>query len=104
MKPASTSSDSSALVYGALRGAKSRYATATTRKPSALSSATMSSATSRRAWSSSVRWSSSRTQRQTASISSTAPLQMSWCCLPSWSTTTDMRRRMKSNGISSILP
>ena len=81
----------------------SLYATATTRKPSSLSSAPIACGVTRCARRQGADVSPSTSSRvQTASISSTAPLQIrTWCV--SGSTTTDIRRRGKSNGISSIL-
>lgn len=79
-------------------------ATAMTRKPSALSSLVPRRIASRAESSSQASPSAVLTRVHADRISSRAPLQISsWLPSPSRSlTTTDMRRREKSKGISSI--
>ena len=103
----SVSPPSSATEYAVWLAGISFIATATTRSPSSLSSRvtcctrTSMSASRGSSWGPSPF--SMRTRLHTASISSTAPLQISSWWSSRSDTTTDMWRRSKSKGTSSIL-
>ena len=100
-QPTAIRSLSSATLYGRSCSGSRRIATTSTRRPSSLSRCVIALISRRRASVIGSITSPMRANAQVESISSTAPLQISRCSpLPSV-TTTDMRRRWKSNGISS---
>ena len=103
MKPCSTRPVSSAAEKRVCSDGASLVATATTRKPSLFSRSVRAWIAGARESAMAVAPSGVRTWVQTASTSSTAPLQIRSGAAPGLRTTTDSRRRVKSKGISSSL-
>ena len=99
----STISDSSAAEKCPTGAGSVFWATAITRIPRALSASARSSACRRTCAVRGITRPPRSAKAQQASISSTAPLVTSWVLPRSSRTTTLIRRRSKSKGISSTL-